>query len=82
MILIILTEEGLYKADSELHTADTIWFNHGLLTEQVKAQLRQLSAALNELPEFFDVNKDKSLLAVLDYVERHSDDDDIVIECP
>lgn len=82
MILIILTEEGLHKADSELQTADTIWFNYGLLTEQVKVQLSQLPTALNELPEFFDVNKNKSLLAALDYVERQSDDEDIVIECP
>lgn len=82
MLLIILTEEGLNKAASELQSADSIWLNHGLLTEQVSAQLGQLKASVNELPEFFDVNKDKSLLAALDYVERHSDDDDIIIECP
>jgi hypothetical protein len=82
VILIILTEEGLSKAESELQSADTIWLNQGLLTEEVAEQLGQLTATLNELPEFFDVNKDKSLLAAFDYVERHSDDDDIIIECP
>lgn len=82
MILIILTEEGLRKADSKLHSADGIWLNRGLLSEQVKQQLSQLNATLYELPEFFDVDKDKSLLAALDYVERHTNDDDIIIECP
>ena len=34
------------------------------------------------LPQQFDANKEKSVIAALDYVEKHSDDPDILIEYP
>lgn len=82
MILIILTQAGIDQADEALRSADQVWLNPELLTPQVHQQFANLNIQLHALPEYFDANKDKAITAALDYVERHSDDDDILIECP
>lgn len=82
MVVIILTEQGLAEMAGNLAPGDKVWLNPDLAdsTRQPDWQARGLIVEL--LPEQFDANKDKSLVAALDFVEKHSDDLEILIECP
>ncbi len=66
----------------ELSPGTLVWLNPDLLNHNVQPDWSARGLTVKVLPQQFDVNKEKSVIAALDYVEKHSDDPDILIEYP
>lgn len=82
MVVIILTEQGLVEMAGELVPGSSVWLNPQLADSKLQPDWQALGLTMTLLPQQFDANKEKSLIAALDFVEKHSDDPDILIECP
>ncbi len=65
-----------------LITGTHVWLNPGLVNSKMQPDWQARGLIMKLLPKDFDAHKDKSLTDALDYVEKHTDDDDILIECP
>jgi hypothetical protein len=75
MVLIIFTREGLEAFQAEISDdISAIWHNPQLLTETEIDHFK--------LPQMIDVENNKSTLWALEYVEKNSQDQEIMIECP
>ena len=66
----------------ELVPNTVVWLNPELLSMEVQPDWAARGLTVKALPQQFDANKEKSVIAALDYVEKHSDDPDILIEYP
>ncbi len=82
MVVIILTEQGLAEMAGNLTEGTHVWLNPALADSKVQPDWQARGLTVQLLPVQFDAHKDKSLIDALDYVEKHSDDADILIECP
>lgn len=82
MVVIILTEQGLAEMAGDLTTGSHVWLNPALADSAMQPDWQARGLIMQLLPAQFDANKDKSLIAALDYVEKHSNAADILIECP
>lgn len=83
MVLIIFTREGLDAFKAEISDdISAIWHNPQLLTEAEQEQFQNQGINCIELPQMIDVDNNKSTLWALEYVEKNSDDQEIMIECP
>lgn len=82
MVLIIFTREGLEALKSEISDdISAIWHNPQLLTETEIDQFKNQDINCVELPQMIDVENNKSTLWALEYVEKNSPDQEIMIEC-
>ncbi|MDO8826922.1 hypothetical protein [Methylophaga sp.] len=83
MVLIIFTREGLEMFQAEVsEDISAIWHNPQLLTEAEIEQFQNQGIDCIELPQMIDVDNNKSTLWALEYVEKNSQDQEIMIECP
>ena len=67
---------------NELAPDTVVWLNPDLLSNAAQPDWSARGLTVQVLPEQFDANKEKSVIAALDYVEQHSNDPDILIEYP
>jgi len=82
VVVIILTEQGLAEMVSSLTEGTHVWLNPALANSKMQPDWQARGLTVQLLPTEFDAHKDKSLTDALDYVEKHTDDTDILIECP
>lgn len=82
MVVIILTEQGLTEMAANLTPGSHVWLNPDLANSNLQPDWQILGLKVQLLPDQFDAHKEKSVIAALDYVERHSDDPEIYIEYP
>lgn len=83
MVLIIFTREGLEMFQAEVsEDISDIWHNPQLLTEAEIEQFQNQGIDCIELPQMIDVDNNKSTLWALEYVEKNSQDQEIMIEYP
>lgn len=82
MVLIIFTREGLEAFQAEISDdISAIWHNPQLLTDDEREQFKTRGISCVELPQTIDVENNKSTLWALEYVEKNSQDQEIMIEC-
>lgn len=83
MVLIIFTREGLEAFQAEISDdISALWHNPQLLTETEIDEFRNQRINCIELPQMIDVENNKSTLWALEYVEKNSQDQEIMIEYP
>lgn len=83
MVLIIFTREGLEAFQAEISDdISAIWHNPQLLSENERELFQKRGINCLELPQMIDVENNKSTLWALEYVEKNSQDQEIMIECP
>ena len=81
MIYLVFTEEGFEQAKPLLLEDNAIlWINADILSEQQQAELNSAKIAINILPTNANASNEKSVLAALDYVERHAEKCEIFVE--
>lgn len=82
MVLIIFTREGLDAFQSEQSEAvSAIWHNPDLLNEQDRKWFTEHTIECFALPKPIDAENTKATLWALEYVEKNSTDQEIMIEC-
>lgn len=82
MVLIIFTREGLEAFQAEISDdISAIWHNPQLLSDQERERFQSHNINCLELPQTVDVKNNKSTLWTLEYVEKNSHDQEIMIEC-
>ncbi|AFJ02394.1 hypothetical protein Q7C_1244 [Methylophaga frappieri] len=82
MIGIILTLEGLQQFSDNITSETTLWVNPAIADNASQFAFQQAPAAIRVLPQTYPADKEKSVLAALDYVESQTDDPDVFIEYP
>lgn len=81
MIYLVFTQEGFEQAKPLLLEDKAIlWINADVLTEQQQHELEGANIDINILPTNADASNEKSVLAALDYVERHAQKCEIFVE--
>ncbi len=82
MVLIIFTRTGLQASQAEIDDAvSVIWHNPQLLTEHEQQHYQTRGIQCLALPKTVDVEDTKATLWALEYVEKHSQNQEIMIEC-
>lgn len=82
MVLIIFTRDGLEAFQAEISDdISALWTNPQLLSEMEREQFQSQGINCIELPQMIDVENNKSTLWALEYVEKNSQDQEIMIEC-
>ena len=66
----------------DLAPCSTVWLTPELANNILQPDWKARGLTLEVLSQQFDATKEKSIIAALDYVEKHSNDPDILIECP
>jgi len=83
MMLIIFTREGLQAFQTEIDDdISVIWHNPQLLTSNEQESYQNRGIQCIELPQMVDVENTKATLSALEYVEKHSQNQEIMIEYP
>ncbi|MCX4188708.1 hypothetical protein [Methylophaga sp. OBS3] len=59
-----------------------VWLNPSLTAQAEQPNWQAKSLHVNVLPQEFDANKERAVVAALDFVEKQSKDPDIFIEYP
>lgn len=81
MIYLIFSREGYESIQAELVAQQaSLWLNHELLQPEEIDHLTTHGVAIQLLPAPVKAGDEKAMLAALDYVERHSNDPDIMVE--
>lgn len=81
MVLIIFTRDGLEAFQAEISDdISALWTNPQLLSEMEREQFQSQGINCIELPQMIDVENNKSTLWALEYVEKNSQDQEIMIE--
>ena len=83
MIYLIFTQEGFTEAKSDI-LADkaTLWINNDLLSSEQLAELNTYDITIFLLPDPVNPNNEKAILAALEYVEKQSPQEEILVEYP
>ncbi|MCB2427226.1 hypothetical protein [Methylophaga pinxianii] len=82
MVLIIFTRDGLEAFQAEISDdISALWTNPQLLSEMEREQFQSQGINCIELPQMINVENNKSTLWALEYVEKNSQDQEIMIEC-
>lgn len=82
MVLIIFTRTGLQASQAEIDDAvSVIWHNPQLLTDSEQQHYQARGIQCLELPQTVDVENTKATLWALEHVEKHSQNQEIMIEC-
>lgn len=83
MIYLIFTQEGFAEAKSDiLQDKADLWIGVNLLLPEQLAELSAHDINIYFLPIPVDSNDEKAILAALEYVEKQSPDEEILVEYP
>jgi len=83
MIYLIFTQEGFAEAKSDiLKDKAELWINNDLLSVEQLAALKTYGISISFLPDLIDPNNEKAILAALEYVEKQSPKEEILVEYP
>jgi len=83
MIYLIFTQEGFAEAKSDiLEDNAELWINNDLLSAEQLAELKTHGISISFLPNATDPNNEKAIIAALEYVEKQSPKEEILVEYP
>lgn len=82
MVVIILTPQGLTEMVDSIEPGAQVWLNPSLANQVEQPDWQAKSLQVSVLPQEFDANKERAVVAALDFVEKQSNDPDIFIEYP
>lgn len=81
MLFIIITQDGLTEATSEiLENKAGLWLNPALKQESDLSQFEQAGIEIQWLPYAINADNEKAVLDALSFVEKHSNDKAIFVE--
>tara|TARA_R110001606_G_C15404643_1_gene654158 strand:+ start:35230 stop:35481 length:252 start_codon:yes stop_codon:yes gene_type:complete len=83
MIYLIFTQEGFAEAKNDiLEDKADLWVNNDLLSSEQLASLSAHGISISYLPEPIDPNNEKAIITALEYVEKQSPKEEILVEYP
>lgn len=81
MIYLIFTEQGFEEAKADiLKSKATLWINPNTLTDLQTDELQQNQIDCTILPNYTKVNDERGVINALQYVEKQSQDKNILVE--
>tara|TARA_R110002050_G_scaffold9504_2_gene33464 strand:- start:40008 stop:40259 length:252 start_codon:yes stop_codon:yes gene_type:complete len=83
MIYLIFTSKGFAEAKHDiLEDKAAVWINNELLSSEQLAELNIHDISVSFLPDIIDPNNEKAIIAALEYVEKQSPKEEILVEYP
>lgn len=83
MIYLIFTQDGFAEAKGDiLEDKASLWINHDLLSSEQLAELSSHAINISFLPDPINPSNEKAIITALEYVEKQSHNEEILVEYP